>query len=181
MDSRRVFTWRENGAHCPPCYVTNIDILGDKRTLVCGNIMLGSCTSLYIFDAGTVNAQLYRDEILEAYVEAIPERDEILNVIEEVADFARQINLELDNDDVQELPDSNNQERTVDELIVMHEKYIEELESLDQTVTAGSDVVQSGCPIFGDFFQHLWPYIDNNTANVVFQMVKRLWLIRIDQ
>ncbi|GFW66140.1 adhesion G protein-coupled receptor B2 [Trichonephila clavipes] len=44
-----------------------------------------------------------------------------------------------------------------------------------------TDVVQSGRPIFDDFFQHLWPYIGNNTANVVFQMVKRLWLIRIDQ
>ncbi|GFU85270.1 hypothetical protein TNCV_2385771 [Trichonephila clavipes] len=49
------------------------------------------------------------------------------------------------------------------------------------TATAGSDVVQSGRPIFDDFFQHLWPYIGNNTANVVFQMVKRFWLIRIDQ
>ncbi|GFV57768.1 hypothetical protein TNCV_1565761 [Trichonephila clavipes] len=49
------------------------------------------------------------------------------------------------------------------------------------TATAGSDVVQSGRPIFDDFFQHLWPYFGNNTANVVFQMVKRLWLIRIDQ
>ncbi|GFV03329.1 hypothetical protein TNCV_4019261 [Trichonephila clavipes] len=48
------------------------------------------------------------------------------------------------------------------------------------TATAGSDVVQSGRPIFDDFFQHLWPYIGNNTANVVFQMVKRLRLIRID-
>ncbi|GFT73482.1 hypothetical protein TNCV_4021071 [Trichonephila clavipes] len=50
-----------------------------------------------------------------------------------------------------------------------------------RTATAGSGVVQSGRPIFDDFFQHLWPYIGNNTANVVFQMVKRLWLIRIDQ
>ncbi|GFX35016.1 hypothetical protein TNCV_2329561 [Trichonephila clavipes] len=49
------------------------------------------------------------------------------------------------------------------------------------TATASSDVVQSLRPIFDDFFQHLWPYIGNNTANVVFQMVKRLWLIRIDQ
>ncbi|GFV46798.1 hypothetical protein TNCV_1882571 [Trichonephila clavipes] len=49
------------------------------------------------------------------------------------------------------------------------------------TATAGSDVVQPGRPIFDDLFQHLWPYIGNNTANVVFQMVKRLWLIRIDQ
>ncbi|GFU05450.1 hypothetical protein TNCV_3290971 [Trichonephila clavipes] len=50
-----------------------------------------------------------------------------------------------------------------------------------RTVTAGSDVVQSGRPIFDDFFQHLWPYISNNTANVVFQMVKHLRLIRINQ
>ncbi|GFW14264.1 histone-lysine N-methyltransferase SETMAR [Trichonephila clavipes] len=49
------------------------------------------------------------------------------------------------------------------------------------TATAGSDVVQSGRQVFDDFFKHLWPYIGNNTANVVFQMVKRLWLIRIDQ
>ncbi|GFU06952.1 hypothetical protein TNCV_503341 [Trichonephila clavipes] len=53
--------------------------------------------------------------------------------------------------------------------------------SHSKTATAGSDVVQSGRPIFDDFFQHQWPYIGNNAANVVFQMVKRLWLIRIDQ
>ncbi|GFX20451.1 hypothetical protein TNCV_3488081 [Trichonephila clavipes] len=52
---------------------------------------------------------------------------------------------------------------------------------LTETATADSDVVQSGRPIFDDFFQHLWPYIGNNTANAVFQMLKRLWLIRIDQ
>ncbi|GFU81730.1 hypothetical protein TNCV_3086421 [Trichonephila clavipes] len=50
-----------------------------------------------------------------------------------------------------------------------------------RTATPGSDVVHAGRPIFDDFFQHLWPYIGNNTANVVFQMGKRLWLIRIDQ
>ncbi|GFV19293.1 hypothetical protein TNCV_1935101 [Trichonephila clavipes] len=55
------------------------------------------------------------------------------------------------------------------------------LSSLQWTATAGSDVVQSGRPVFDDFFQHFWPYTGNNTANVVFQMVKRLWLIRIDQ
>ncbi|GFU65083.1 hypothetical protein TNCV_1351991 [Trichonephila clavipes] len=52
---------------------------------------------------------------------------------------------------------------------------------LRATATAGSDVVQSGRHIFDDFFQYSLPYIGNNTANVVFQMVKRLWLIRIDQ
>ncbi|GFV04549.1 hypothetical protein TNCV_64651 [Trichonephila clavipes] len=39
-------------------------------------------------------------------------------------------------------------------------------QNADRTATAGSDVVQSGRPIFDDFFQHLWPYIGNNTANV---------------
>ncbi|GFV75785.1 uncharacterized protein TNCV_1757131 [Trichonephila clavipes] len=36
-----------------------------------------------------------------------------------------------------------------------------------RTATAGSDVVQSGRPIFDDFLTHLWPYIGNTTANVV--------------
>ncbi|GFV04029.1 hypothetical protein TNCV_916531 [Trichonephila clavipes] len=59
-------------------------------------------------------------------------------------------------------------------------KAFEKLNS-ERTVTPGSDVVQYGRPIFYDFFQHLWSYIGNNTVIVVFQMVKRLWLIRIDQ
>ncbi|GFV40561.1 adhesion G protein-coupled receptor B2 [Trichonephila clavipes] len=64
-----------------------------------------------------------------------------------------------------------------DTLVVLHFKY----DFWHTTATAGSDVVQSGRPIFDDFFQHLWPYIGNNTVNVVFRMVKRLWFIRIDQ
>ncbi|GFU83485.1 hypothetical protein TNCV_2142431 [Trichonephila clavipes] len=44
------------------------------------------------------------------------------NVIEEVVDLSRQINLEVDSDDVQELLNSHNQELTMDELIEMHEK-----------------------------------------------------------
>ena len=64
-----------------------------------------------------------------------------------------------------------------DNLVALHFKY----DFWHMTATDGADVVQSGRPIFDDFFQHLWPYIGNNTANVVFQMVKRLWLIRIDQ
>ncbi|GFY10877.1 hypothetical protein TNCV_1123991 [Trichonephila clavipes] len=64
---------------------------------------------------------------------------------------------------------------------VFYNEFIFSTPVIMMTATAGSDVVQSGRPIFDDFFQHLWPYIGNNTANVVFQMVKRLWLIRIDQ
>ncbi|GFX44083.1 uncharacterized protein TNCV_4118791 [Trichonephila clavipes] len=62
-----------------------------------------------------------------------------------------------------------------DNLVALHFKY----DFWHRTATDGSDVVQSGRPIFDDFFQHLWPYIGHNTANVVFQMVKRMWLIRI--
>ncbi|GFT85924.1 hypothetical protein TNCV_3255721 [Trichonephila clavipes] len=65
--------------------------------------------------------------------------------------------------------------------IVFEEGLHQPIKRTKQTATAGSDVVQSGRPIFDDFFQHLWSYIGNNTANVVFQKVKRLWLIRIDQ
>ncbi|GFT19247.1 adhesion G protein-coupled receptor B2 [Trichonephila clavipes] len=64
-----------------------------------------------------------------------------------------------------------------DNLVALHFKY----DFWHMTATAGSDVVQSGRPIFDDFLQHLWQYIGNNTANDVFQMVKCLWLIRIDQ
>ncbi|GFU83453.1 hypothetical protein TNCV_1346381 [Trichonephila clavipes] len=63
----------------------------------------------------------------------------------------------------------------------MTKRRVENREGSLGTATAGSDIVQSARPVFDDFFQHLWPYIGNNTANVVFQMVKRLWLIRIDQ
>ncbi|GFT23691.1 hypothetical protein TNCV_3511561 [Trichonephila clavipes] len=65
--------------------------------------------------------------------------------------------------------------------IVFEEGFHQPIKHTKQTAMAGLDVVQSGRPIFDDFLQHLWPYIGNNTANVVFQMVKRLWLIRIDQ
>ncbi|GFV15446.1 hypothetical protein TNCV_4834721 [Trichonephila clavipes] len=55
----------------------------------------------------------------------IPEPNEIVNLIEEVVDLAREINLEVGYDDVQELMDSNNQELRNDELIEMHEQELE--------------------------------------------------------
>ncbi|GFV68531.1 hypothetical protein TNCV_3129871 [Trichonephila clavipes] len=53
--------------------------------------------------------------------------------IKEVVGLARQINLEVDDDDVQELLDSHDQELKMDELIEMREQEqdIEELVSLD--------------------------------------------------
>ncbi|PRD28948.1 UNVERIFIED_CONTAM: Synaptobrevin-like protein YKT6 [Trichonephila clavipes] len=46
--------------------------------------------------------------IIETQVKSKPEPDEIGNVIEYVVDLARQINLEADSDEVQELLDSHN-------------------------------------------------------------------------
>ncbi|GFV25733.1 transposable element Tc1 transposase [Trichonephila clavipes] len=42
-----------------------VNRFGGKGILVCSGIILGSRTTLYIFNAGIVNSQCYRDEILE--------------------------------------------------------------------------------------------------------------------
>ncbi|GFX44330.1 hypothetical protein TNCV_1097701 [Trichonephila clavipes] len=51
----------------------------------------------------------------------VPEPDEMGNLIEEAVNLPRQINLELDRDDVHELLNSHNQELTIVE-IEMHEQ-----------------------------------------------------------
>ncbi|GFU10911.1 hypothetical protein TNCV_960741 [Trichonephila clavipes] len=68
--------------------------------------------------------------ITETQAKSVPEPGEIGNLIEEVVDLARQINLEMDSNGVQELLDSHEKELTIDELIEMHEQDVEELESL---------------------------------------------------
>lgn len=60
-----------------------------------------------------------------------PEPDQNGHVIEEVVNLARQLNLEVDGDDVRKLLDSHNQELTVDELIEMREQNLEEPDSFD--------------------------------------------------
>ncbi|GFV80953.1 transposable element Tc3 transposase [Trichonephila clavipes] len=64
---------------------------------------------------------------------SVRESDVIRKVIEEVVDLARQINLEVDSDNVRELLHSHNQDSAMDELIEMHEQEqdFEELESLE--------------------------------------------------
>ncbi|GFY09101.1 hypothetical protein TNCV_4662921 [Trichonephila clavipes] len=42
-NSRRVLTWRENGARFYPSFVTKIDRFGDKGIIVCGGITTGMC------------------------------------------------------------------------------------------------------------------------------------------
>ncbi|GBL94666.1 hypothetical protein AVEN_83981-1 [Araneus ventricosus] len=44
------------------------DAYGAGGVCVWGGICLGGCTDLHVFPRGTVNAQTYRDDILDAYV-----------------------------------------------------------------------------------------------------------------
>lgn len=67
-DSRRVLIWREPGTRYHPSNIRERDRYGGGGLLVWGGIMLGGRTSLYVLDRGTLNAQRYRDEILEPYV-----------------------------------------------------------------------------------------------------------------
>ncbi|GFX27957.1 hypothetical protein TNCV_773421 [Trichonephila clavipes] len=61
-------------------------------------------------------------EGVPAQTKLVSEPEEIGNVIEEVGDLARQINFEVDSDDIQELQDSRNPELTMDELVETHEQ-----------------------------------------------------------
>ncbi|GFU17115.1 hypothetical protein TNCV_1853731 [Trichonephila clavipes] len=58
--------------------------------------------------------------ITETPPESISEPDEIGNVIQGVVYLAKQINLEVDINDVQKLLDFHNRELTMDELIEIH-------------------------------------------------------------
>ncbi|GFT55893.1 hypothetical protein TNCV_1699701 [Trichonephila clavipes] len=63
--SRSLQTWRENGSSLSSFLCNKFDRFGGKGILVCGGTILDSRTPLYIIDAGTVNSQRCRDEILE--------------------------------------------------------------------------------------------------------------------
>ncbi|GFT56069.1 hypothetical protein TNCV_76141 [Trichonephila clavipes] len=71
----------------------------------------------------------------------MPEPDEISNMIKEVVDLAGHINLGVDNDNIQELLDSLNQDLTIDELLEMHEQEqnIEELLFRPSSIRKSSD------------------------------------------
>ncbi|GFX68010.1 transposable element Tcb2 transposase [Trichonephila clavipes] len=67
-DSHRILIWRERGSRNYPSNIIERDRYGGRGVLVWGGIMLGSCTDLHIFDAGSVNGTRYCNEILLPYV-----------------------------------------------------------------------------------------------------------------
>ncbi|GFW28860.1 transposable element Tcb2 transposase [Trichonephila clavipes] len=203
-DCRRQLIWRESGTVYRPENIQEKDRYPTCSIMVWAGIMINGRTRLHVVANGTMTGQRYIDEVLLPHVRLfcgavgdkfvfMDDNATYLNPIENVWDalgrpvagrnypptnknsLIRALTEEWDKLP-QQLLDNVVQSmvRRVECCITLHGGHI-------PTATAGSDVVQSGRPIFDDFFQHLWPYIGNNTANVVFQMVKRLWLIRIDQ
>ncbi|GFV44010.1 transposable element Tcb2 transposase [Trichonephila clavipes] len=67
-DSHRILIWRERGSRNHPSNIIERDRYGSRGVLVWGGIMLGSCTDLHIFDAGSVKGTRYCNEILLPYV-----------------------------------------------------------------------------------------------------------------
>lgn len=67
-DSRRYLIWREPGTRYHPSNIRERDAYGRGSVCVWGGISLGGRTHLHVFPRGTVNAQVYRDDILDAYV-----------------------------------------------------------------------------------------------------------------
>ncbi|GFW82162.1 transposable element Tc1 transposase [Trichonephila clavipes] len=67
-DSHRILIWRERGSRNHPSNIIERNRYGGRGVLVWGGIMLGSCTDLHIFDAGSFNGTRYCNEILLPYV-----------------------------------------------------------------------------------------------------------------
>ncbi|KFM64816.1 Transposable element Tcb2 transposase, partial [Stegodyphus mimosarum] len=67
-DSRYYLIWREPGIRYHPSDIRERDAYGTGSVCVWGGISLGGGTDHQVFTRGTVNAQIYRDDILDAYV-----------------------------------------------------------------------------------------------------------------
>ncbi|GFX35830.1 transposable element Tcb2 transposase [Trichonephila clavipes] len=67
-DSRRVMKWRERGTRFEPRNITERHHFPSRGVMVWAGIMIDCRTDLHVFDAGSVTAQRYRDEVLESYV-----------------------------------------------------------------------------------------------------------------
>ena len=68
--SRRFLIWREPETHYHPSNISESDACGRGSVCVWGGISLFGCIDLHVFLRGTANAQIYRDNILDAYVHA---------------------------------------------------------------------------------------------------------------
>ena len=65
---RRVRVWRSRGERYADCNIVEYDRFGGGSVMVWGGICIDGRTDLYVIPRGTMNAQRYRDEILDQYV-----------------------------------------------------------------------------------------------------------------
>ncbi|KFM62332.1 Transposable element Tcb1 transposase, partial [Stegodyphus mimosarum] len=67
-DSRRYLIWREPGTHYHPSNICERYAYRRGSVCVWGSISLSGGTDLDVFPRGTMNDQVYRDDILDAYM-----------------------------------------------------------------------------------------------------------------
>ncbi|GFW05105.1 transposable element Tcb2 transposase [Trichonephila clavipes] len=67
-DSQWVTIWREHGTRFEPRNITERHPFSSRGVMVWAGIMMDGRTDIHFFDTGSVTAQRYRDEVLEAYV-----------------------------------------------------------------------------------------------------------------
>ncbi|KFM65945.1 Transposable element Tcb2 transposase, partial [Stegodyphus mimosarum] len=67
-NSIRYLIWREPGTRYHASDIRERDACGRGSVCVCGGISLGGRTDFHAFPRGIVNAHVYRDDILDAYV-----------------------------------------------------------------------------------------------------------------
>ena len=67
-DSRRYLIWREPWTRYYPSNIRERDTCGRGSFCVWGGISSGGSTNLHVFPRRTVNTEVYRDDIVDAYV-----------------------------------------------------------------------------------------------------------------
>ena len=67
-DSGRLFIFRKSVTRYHPCKIIERDHYAGGGLIVWAGIMQDTRTPLHVFDNGSVNAQRYRQEVLEPYV-----------------------------------------------------------------------------------------------------------------
>ncbi|KFM67139.1 hypothetical protein X975_10628, partial [Stegodyphus mimosarum] len=67
-DSMHYLIWREPETCYHPSNICERDAYGRGSVCVWGGISLGGCTDLHVFPRGTMNGEVYGDNILDAYV-----------------------------------------------------------------------------------------------------------------
>ena len=67
-DNRHILIWREPGSRFCPSHIRERNAYRSGSVCLWGGISLSGRKDLHVFSCGNENAQIYRDDILDAYV-----------------------------------------------------------------------------------------------------------------